>query len=52
MDPDFVLDIEVYRSYGEGHWAQARFLVHLRDDVLWTNDIEAALSALREELSA
>ena len=48
--PDYRVDIEVYNGYGDGCWAQARFLVHGRNDVLWTNDLEAALIFLRASL--
>lgn len=44
------LDIEIYDEYGPGFWAQERYLVHLHDDVLWTSDIDQAVSALREDL--
>lgn len=40
------LDIEVY---AEGE-TQARFLVHGWDDVLWTDDPDAAVTYLRSEL--
>lgn len=30
-------------------WAQARYLVHGIDDVLWTDDLDAALAYLRED---
>lgn len=42
-----VVDIEIYDPKVDS-WAQARYLVHLHDDVLWTDDLEAALNALRE----
>lgn len=42
-----MLDIEIYDP-SENSWAQARYLVHAHDDVLWTDDIEAALDFLRE----
>jgi len=42
------IDIEVFDEYGEEHWAQARFLVHIHNDSLWTNDpLEAALAVAR-----
>jgi hypothetical protein len=44
------LDIEVYDNYGEGHFAQCKYLVHGTSDVFWTNDIEEALSFLRDSL--
>ena len=48
--PNLMVDIEFYQYHGEGYWAQAKYLVHGTDDVLWTNDIDAALNYLREEL--
>lgn len=30
---------------------QARYLVHGKDDVLWTDDVEAVLAYLRRELT-
>ena len=44
------LDIEVYDKFGEGYWAQCRYLVHGYDDVLWTNDLEDALNYIRHDL--
>lgn len=46
----FMVDVEVYEPHGEGQWAQARYLVHGKDDVLWTDDIEAVFNYLREDL--
>ena len=46
----WTFDVEVYEEYGEGHWAQARYLVHGWNDVLWTDDIEAAVQFVRESL--
>ena len=40
--------IEVYDKFGEGYWAQSRYLVHGVQDVLWTNDIYEAFSFLRD----
>jgi hypothetical protein len=40
-------DIEVYPD-GTGEWAQAKFLVHGYDDVLWTDDIDQAVAFLKE----
>lgn len=50
--PFAVLDIEVYEKWGEGEWAQAKYLVHGHDDVLWTNDIEEAIAFLKSSLVA
>jgi len=44
--PDIILDIEMYGSYGDGHWAQAKYLAHGYDDVYWTNDLSAAMRFL------
>ena len=44
----FRLDIEVYESSNE--WAQARYLVHGYDDVLWTDDLDEALLMLRDSI--
>lgn len=41
------LDIEIYDPKKES-CAQARYLVHGHDDVLWTDDINHALDFLRE----
>ncbi len=43
------LDVAIC-SPSESGWAQARYLVHGHDDVLWTDDIEAVLAFLRESL--
>lgn len=48
--PTLKLDIEIYEQFGEGHWAQARYLVHGYDDVLWTNNVDDALEFLRTDL--
>ena len=45
-----VLDIEIYDDYGQHTWAQAKYLVHGSDDVLWTNDAESALGYLASEI--
>lgn len=46
----FQLDVQVWKNYGEGYWAQAHYLVHGADDVLWTNSIEDAIEYLKYEL--
>jgi hypothetical protein len=51
----FRLDVEVYSSVGIKSGfniitAQARYLVHGIDDVLWTDSIEDVLAYFREEL--
>lgn len=40
------LDIEIY-DQNVGAWAQGRYLVHGHDDVLWTDDLDAAMEFLR-----
>lgn len=47
-----ILDIEIYDDYGEHTWAQARFLVHGYNDVLWTNNLREALSFLRSQIES
>lgn len=46
----FTLDIEIYKNYGNGYWAQAKYLVHGYDDVLWTNSIKDAINFLEFDL--
>ena len=46
----FTLDIQIYKNYGEGYWAQAHYLVHGIDDVLWTNDIREVVNYIKSEL--
>lgn len=46
----WTLDVEIYDEYGDGFWAQDRYLVHGTDDVVWTSDIDAAVEYLRSEL--
>lgn len=50
--PHWTLDMEIYDAWGEGFWAQAKYLVHGHDDVLWTNDIEDAISFLKNSIKA
>lgn len=42
------VDIEVYEQ-SDG-WAQAKYLVHGWDDILWTNDLDSALLFLKESV--
>lgn len=44
-----LLDIECYDTT-ENTWAQAAFLVHGIDDVLWTDDPVSAAEYIYEEL--
>lgn len=46
----FTLDIQIFKNYGERYWAQARYLVHGIDDVLWTDSLEAVLDYIRQEM--
>lgn len=41
------LDIKIYNPEKDD-WAQERYLVHGHDDVLWTDDLDAALEFLRD----
>jgi len=43
-----LLDVEIYSSDDE--FAQAKYLVHGHDDVLWTDDIEQVLLFLEGSL--
>ncbi len=52
MSYAFMVDIEVYDVYGEGEWAQAKYLVHGYDDVYWTNDLNMAVRCLKHEIKA
>ena len=42
-----MLDIEIHDPKNDD-WAQGRYLVHGADDVLWTDDLDAALEFLRD----
>lgn len=46
----YYLDVEVFDKYGEGYWAQERFLVHGLDDIFWTDDPAKAASFLQDSL--
>jgi hypothetical protein len=48
----YKLDIEVYAEWGDNHWAQAKYLVHGHDDVLWTNSMDDAIAFLKASLMA
>ena len=49
----YTFDVEVHDpekcEYGKG-FIQARYLVHGWEDVLWTDDIKAALDFIKESL--
>jgi hypothetical protein len=40
-------DIEVYNPTND-KWVQGKYLVHGFDDVLWTDDIDAAMQFLKK----
>lgn len=45
------VDIEVYNRGGLGeNRAQARYLVHGHDDVLWTDSLQDAINYLKHDL--
>lgn len=44
----YTFDIEVYDPKVDDDWRQAKFLVHGIDDILWTDDIDAAVAFIRE----
>jgi len=48
--PVIKLDIEVYDNYGDGHWAQCKYLAHGYDDDCWTNSLYAAMRFLKLSL--
>ena len=48
----WTLDIEIYEEYGDHVWAQAKYLVHGHDDLLWTNDLNEAISFLKSSARA
>ena len=44
-----VIEIEVYDTKKD-KWAQAKFLVHGYDDILWTDDPDAAAQYAKESI--
>ena len=44
------LDIEIYDPQKDS-WAQARYLVHGHEDVLWTDDPDQAVLFLRDSMN-
>ena len=44
------LDIEIYEKAGSDVWAQAKYLVHGFEDVLWTDDLDEALAFLKQSI--
>lgn len=45
-----MFSIQFYESTGEGHWAQARYMVHGYEEVHWTNDLDEAVYLLKQEI--
>ena len=45
-----ILEIEIFDKYGDDHEAQAKYLVRGHNDVYWTDDIDHALSYLKNSL--
>ena len=45
-----VLDIECYDTKTTDEWVQAKYLVHGYDDVFWTDNIDDAISFLKESI--
>ncbi len=43
------IDVEVYDTKKDA-WAQGKYLVHGYDDVLWTDDPEAAAQYVKESI--
>ncbi|MEA1973599.1 MAG: hypothetical protein U9N34_09985 [Candidatus Cloacimonadota bacterium] len=43
------LDVELH-NVKENSWAQAKYLVHGHDDVLWTNSIDQAIGFIKQSL--
>ena len=50
-DPDMRLDIEYYPFHGDEYWAQAQYLAHGYDDVLWTDSLKDALMFLEDSMT-
>lgn len=44
----YTFDIEVYDLNIKDDWRQGKYLVHGYEDVLWTDDLEAAVEVIRE----
>lgn len=47
---DITCIIDQYEEYGPGHAAKNRYSVWLTGDVLWTDDLDVVLRAVREDL--
>ncbi len=46
----FIVDIEIYDSNIIDEWPQGEYLVHGYDDVLWTDNLDDALSFLKQSI--
>lgn len=46
----WTLDVTVFDEWGDHVFAQAKYLVHGFDDVLWTNDIDSVIAYLKDDL--
>jgi hypothetical protein len=44
-----IVDIEIYDTTKDS-WAQAKYLVHGIDDVLWTDNLDQALQFLKTQV--
>lgn len=47
-----VVDIEVHFKNGPGHWAQALYLAHGLEDVLWTDNLGEAIQFIWQDLAS
>ena len=45
-----LLDVEVYDNFGDGHWAQSKYLVHGYDDVYWVNTSDEVAQIIKDSL--
>jgi hypothetical protein len=43
-------EIVVYEYWGKEHWAQTKYIARGYDDVLWTNDLDAAITFIKEQI--
>lgn len=44
------LDIEIYSEEIKDDWKQGKYLVHGFSDILWTDDLDDAMSFLKESI--
>lgn len=45
----FMVDIEVY-DVEKDKWAQAKYLAHGYNDVLWTNNLDLVFNFLKDQI--